>query len=171
MKVATYNRVLKDIADKDALTGILSRRRLRAEIESYIDLAERYQWELSLIFFDIDDFKEVNDHQGHAVGDRVLIEVTRIVSEMTRKTDRFGRWGGEEFIFVMLETDLNSAQSIAEKIREKIAASNFDINRNVTCSFGVVEYQAGEQLEAFVARADDALYVSKHSGKNKVTLG
>ena len=171
IKITTYNRVLKEIADKDALTGILSRRKLRNEIESFIDLAERHEWSLSLIFFDIDDFKIINDQKGHAVGDKVLIGLTRLVSGITRKTDRFGRWGGEEFIFVMLETDLDSALSIAEKIRQKIAASDFEINQQVTCSFGVVEYQAGELLEAFVTRADTAMYVSKHAGKNMVSRG
>jgi polar amino acid transport system substrate-binding protein len=158
------------MADKDALTGILSRRKLRDELENYIDLADRHGWDLSLIFFDIDDFKQVNDHKGHAVGDQVLIKVTKSVSDMTRKTDRFGRWGGEEFIFVMLETDLQAAETIAEKIRKKIEASDFAINQTVTCSFGVTEYIRGEPLEAFVSRADTALYAAKEGGKNSVTV-
>jgi polar amino acid transport system substrate-binding protein len=171
IKISTYNGVLKEIADKDALTGILSRRKLRDEIESYIELAERHGWKLSLVFFDIDDFKQVNDQKGHAVGDQVLIKVTKGVSEMTRKTDRFGRWGGEEFIFVMLETDLEAAEIIAEKIRKKIESSDFAINQTVTCSFGVTEYEAGESLESFVARADNALYTAKEGGKNSVSVG
>lgn len=170
IKISTYNGVLKEMADKDALTGILSRRKLRDELENYIDLADRHGWDLSLIFFDIDDFKQVNDHKGHAVGDQVLIKVTKSVSDMTRKTDRFGRWGGEEFIFVMLETDLQAAETIAEKIRKKIEASDFAINQTVTCSFGVTEYIRGEPLEAFVSRADTALYAAKEGGKNSVTV-
>ena len=90
---------------------------------------------------------------------------------MTRKTDRFGRWGGEEFIFVMLETDISAAESIAEKIRTKIESSDFKINQPVTCSFGVAQYEKGEQLESFVARADNALYAAKEAGKNRVNVG
>lgn len=168
IKISTYNGVLKEMADKDALTGILSRRKLRDEIENYIELAERHGWKLSLVFFDIDDFKQVNDQKGHALGDQVLIKVTKRVSDMTRKTDRFGRWGGEEFIFVMLETDLKAAEIIAEKIRKKIESSDFGVNQRITCSFGVAEFEEGESLETFVSRADNALYAAKESGKNIV---
>ncbi|MCP4598824.1 diguanylate cyclase [Neptuniibacter sp.] len=168
LRMSAYNKMLKRIAEKDALTGILSRHKLRSELEGFIDLADRHDWRLSLIFFDIDDFKLVNDQYGHAVGDRVLIELSRLVVDGSRKTDRFGRWGGEEFLFLMLETDLTSAHQIAEKIRQKISEHNFSISHLVTCSFGVAEYEKGESIEQLVNRADRALYISKQTGKNKV---
>lgn len=171
IRISTYNRVLKSIADKDALTGILSRRKLRSELESFINLSERHSWPLSLLFFDIDDFKKINDQHGHAAGDKVLIELTQLVAKSTRKSDGFGRWGGEEFLFIMLETDVDAAVNIAEKIRMKIEAFPFSLGQQITCSFGVAQFESGENLEAFVSRADTGLYEAKNSGKNCVKIG
>ncbi|WP_415891423.1 diguanylate cyclase [Neptuniibacter sp. SY11_33] len=170
LHMLSYNRMLQTIAEKDALTGILSRGKLRTELEEFTALAERHNWKLSLIFFDIDNFKGINDTYGHVKGDKVLIELTELVGGMSRKTDRFGRWGGEEFLFLMLETDLKDAGVIAEKFRKAIERYDFGLPEAVTSSFGVSQYSKGESIECWVGRADSALYRAKGEGKNCVRL-
>lgn len=166
--VMRYNRRITQLAERDELTGVLSRRKIRQELESFIELSERHDWDLSLIFFDIDDFKKINDTLGHGVGDKVLIDLAALVSDNIRKTDRFGRWGGEEFIFLILESDLAQACSTAEKLREKITHHDFEIGHAVTCSFGVAQYHKGTTIERLIDSADEAMYQAKHSGKNCV---
>jgi polar amino acid transport system substrate-binding protein len=168
VNLLSYNKQLQKLADRDSLTGILSRRKLRDELEGFVELSDRHDWPLSLIFFDIDDFKQINDSLGHAKGDNVLIDITQRVSEKTRKSDRFGRWGGEEFVFVMLESDLSHACMTAEKIRSEVAGHDFSIGRQVSCSFGVAQYQKNETIEHFMSRADEAMYLAKAKGKNCV---
>lgn len=168
--VLSYNKMLQSIAEKDALTGIMSRRKLRSELESFAGLAERHNWTLSLIFFDIDDFKQINDKYGHAAGDDVLVQLSSLITRLSRRTDRFGRWGGEEFLFLMLETDLDDAHLIADKFRAAIAKYDFEIGPSITCSFGVAQYKPGEKIEKWVGRADKALYRAKADGKNCVRL-
>ena len=168
LHVLSYNRMLQTIAEKDALTGVLSRHKVRTELEEFVALSQRHNWKLSLIFFDIDDFKVINDTYGHSAGDKVLVKLSSLISFMSRKTDRFGRWGGEEFLFLMLETDLDDAEKIAEKFRFAIAECDFGLSNEVTCSFGVAQYEADESIESWVARADMNLYRAKGDGKNCV---
>lgn len=170
IQVISYNKMLKTIAEKDALTGIFSRHKLRSELESFTELAQRHNWSLSVMFFDIDNFKQINDSLGHDVGDKVLVKLSKLISGMSRKTDRFGRWGGEEFLFIMLETDLDKAHKIAEKFRLKICQHQFGLPRPVTCSFGVAQYKHNESIEHWVSRADQAMYQAKHEGKNCVRV-
>ncbi|MDO6592488.1 diguanylate cyclase [Neptuniibacter sp. 1_MG-2023] len=170
IQVISYNKMLKTIAEKDALTGIFSRHKLRSELESFTELAKRHNWSLSVIFFDIDNFKQINDSLGHDVGDKVLLALSKLISKMTRKTDRFGRWGGEEFLFLMLETDLDKAHKIAEKFRLEICQHQFGLPMPVTCSFGVAQYKHNESIEHWVSRADKAMYQAKHEGKNCVRV-
>ncbi|WP_286237642.1 ABC transporter substrate-binding protein [Neptuniibacter halophilus] len=170
LNVLSYNKMLRTIAEKDALTGILSRHKLCAEIDSFIELAQRHNWTLSLLFFDIDDFKQINDRFGHAKGDEVLIELCELIAKSSRKTDRFGRWGGEEFLFLMLETNLDAARMIAEKFRAEVEEHDFGLDLPVTCSFGVAQFSPGETVEKWVGRADEGLYQAKAEGKNCVRL-
>lgn len=168
--VLRYNQRITELAERDELTGILSRRKTRQELEAFIALSERHDWALSLIFFDIDDFKKINDTLGHGAGDKVLIDLAALVSGEIRKTDRFGRWGGEEFIFLTLESNLEQAQGTAEKLRISIAEHDFQIGRPITCSFGVAQYQKGSTIEHLIGNADEAMYQAKHSGKNCVKV-
>ena len=170
LSMLSYNKVLKTIAEKDALTGVLSRHKLRSELDAFVELSQRHNWTLSLLFFDIDDFKKINDSLGHQVGDRVLVSLSELIAHKSRKTDRFGRWGGEEFLFLMLETDLDSAHKIADKFRQEIAQHDFGLNTDVTCSFGVAQYQRNESVEHWVSRADKAMYRAKNEGKNCVRI-
>lgn len=166
--MARYNKQITYLAERDELTGILTRRKVRQELEGFINLADRHDWSLSLIFFDIDKFKEINDTLGHSIGDQVLVNLTQLVSKNTRKTDRFGRWGGEEFIFLMMESDLDRAYSMAEKIRMTISEHDFEIGKPVSCSFGVAQYQKGESIDNLITRADEAMYEAKDRGRNCV---
>ena len=170
LNVLSYSKMLKTIAEKDALTGILSRHKLRSELEEFVELGLRHNWTLSLLFFDIDDFKKINDSLGHEKGDKVLVSLARLISSKSRKTDRFGRWGGEEFLFLMLETDLDDAHKMADKFRSEICDHKFGISKDVTCSFGVAQYQHGESIEHWVSRADKAMYRAKNEGKNCVRV-
>ncbi len=170
LQILSYSKVLKTIAEKDALTGIYSRHKLRSELESFTELAARHNWSLSVIFFDIDNFKQINDSLGHDVGDKVLVRLSKLIAGMSRKTDRFGRWGGEEFLFLMLETDLDKAHRIAEKFRVEICKYKFGLPVDVTCSFGVAQYKRDESIEHWISRADQAMYQAKHEGKNCVRI-
>ncbi len=170
LQILSYSKVLKTIAEKDALTGIYSRHKLRSELESFTELAARHNWSLSVIFFDIDNFKQINDSLGHDVGDKVLVRLSKLIAGMSRKTDRFGRWGGEEFLFLMLETDLDKAHRIAEKFRVEIFKYKFGLPVDVTCSFGVAQYKRDESIEHWISRADQAMYQAKHEGKNCVRI-
>ncbi len=170
LQILSYSKVLKTIAEKDALTGIYSRHKLRSELESFTELAARHNWSLSVIFFDIDNFKQINDSLGHDVGDKVLVRLSKLIAGMSRKTDRFGRWGGEEFLFLMLETDLDKGHRIAEKFRVEICKYKFGLPVDVTCSFGVAQYKRDESIEHWISRADQAMYQAKHEGKNCVRI-
>ena len=169
-RVLSYNRMLQTIAERDALTGVYSRNKLRSEMDNFVDLANRHHWNLSMLFFDIDGFKQINDTYGHSAGDVVLVEMTKLITKMSRKTDRFGRWGGEEFLFIMLETDFEDARKIADKFRDKIEHADLGIQNTVTCSIGVAQYIRGESIEQWVARADSAMYEAKEAGKNCVRM-
>jgi len=130
--------------------------------------AERYNTIFSIIIMDIDFFKKVNDKYGHKVGDNVLVKIAEILKKNTRNLDVLGRWGGEEFLIICTETDINKAIVIAQKIRLKIEKHNFSIAGHLTCSFGVSQYNKNDKNESTFRRADKALYKAKNSGRNKV---
>ena len=124
---------------------------------------------MSLILLDIDFFKSVNDEYGHQVGDEVLKEVSSIIMENVREHDTSVRWGGEEFLMLLPETDLEGAKIVAEKIRNTICNKKLTKNDlNVTASFGVAIMNNKDTEESFIARTDEALYEAKESGRNKV---
>ncbi|WP_158070050.1 ABC transporter substrate-binding protein [Motiliproteus sp. MSK22-1] len=166
--ISDYNRKLEILANSDQLTGIDNRYALVSKLEDQIKIASRYHRSLSLIFFDIDDFKQVNDQYGHNVGDHILQELARVISANLRDADFFGRWGGEEFLILLPELDLNSAEAGAEKLREVVSSAHFSHQQPLSCSFGVVEYRPEEKAQTFVARADKMLYRAKGAGKNCV---
>ena len=158
-------------ADIDALTTIPNRRALTRTLERALALTHRHPPRpLSVILFDLDRFKGINDTYGHPFGDTVLVMVTRIVSEQLRGSDVFGRWGGEEFMIVTPETDLEAARQLAERLRTAIAGQAILREEPVTASFGVARNLPGEALAALFARADAALYAAKDGGRNRVEL-
>ncbi|MCW8895602.1 MAG: diguanylate cyclase [Sulfurimonas sp.] len=164
-----YKNELEHLSITDSLTGIGNRRYFQQKIEEETLRAKRYVNPLSLIIFDVDHFKKVNDKYGHNVGDEVLKEYTKLVASMLRTNDIFCRIGGEEFIIILPHATKDDAKSIAEKLRVKIQESKKIIP--ITMSFGVVEYIKGEDSEAIFKRADQALYKAKDSGRNIVVTG
>jgi len=155
---------------EDTLTGIYNRRYLKDKLERHVNLAKRYERPLSVIMFDIDFFKHINDTFGHDVGDKVLIAISKVVSENIRNTDIFARYGGEEFIIVAPETTKEDAKILAEKLRSLIRNLHFEEGINVTCSFGVVSLEKPDTKETLLKRVDNALYEAKRTGRNRVVV-
>jgi diguanylate cyclase len=153
------------LALTDLLTKIHNRRSLEQLLEKEALRAERYGRNLSIILFDLDNFKAINDTYGHATGDDILRASANIVQANLRKGDELGRWGGEEFMVVCPEANSGQAFKVAERLREAIETGPWPI-RSVTASFGVAQKQTGELLSSLYERADQALYAAKHAGKN-----
>ncbi len=164
-----YKQELENLTVTDPLSGINNRRYFQTKIVDEISRANRYKHPLSLIIFDIDFFKRVNDQHGHDVGDEVIKEYSKFISQMLREEDYFCRIGGEEFSIILPHIDKGKAYKVAEKIRESVEAHKEVLP--ITMSFGVVEYQTGEDAEATFQRADKALYKAKESGRNRVKIG
>ncbi|MBF0458874.1 MAG: diguanylate cyclase [Nitrospirae bacterium] len=161
-------KMFQNLATKDGLTNIYNRKKFEDELDKEIERSLRYNNFLSLIIFDIDHFKSVNDTYGHQTGDYVLKEITSLVSENVRKYDMFARYGGEEFVILTPETNLAGAKELAEKLRERIQDYEFKEVGRVTCSFGVSEYVKQEDPAGFIKKADYALYIAKNKGRNRV---
>ncbi len=161
---------LEKRANLDALTGALNRGAFEDLYKSF-EIGKYFQ-PVSLILFDIDDFKKVNDTFGHNVGDKVLRTISETVKKQIRRSDLFVRWGGEEFLVVLPHTDLNGARVVAEKIRKAIASLKIPELRGkkVSASFGVTSILSDEPIEDAVFRADVALYRAKKLGKNRVEV-
>ena len=159
------------LSTTDRLTGLSNRLRLEVALEQEWARCERTQACFSLILLDIDKFKSVNDTHGHQVGDTVLVELAKILTDNIRKTDVVGRWGGEEFLIVCIDTTADAAAVIAEKIRSTMAAQDIAIAGPKTGSFGVTSYCPGDNIKSMMRRADDALYRAKEAGRNRIELG
>ncbi len=130
----------------------------------------RHHITFSMIIFDIDNFKSVNDTHGHLVGDEVIKSIATISSKSTRDSDIFARWGGEEFTILLPETKLDAAALVAEKLRAAIYAYDYGEPEQISCSFGVAEYILGDEIDTLISNADEALYFAKENGKNQVAI-
>lgn len=158
------------LTEVDRLTQLFNRLKLDSVIKYEIERTKRSLSPLSIILMDIDHFKLVNDNFGHIVGDEVLKEVAKIIKESIRKVDTAGRWGGEEFMIVLPDSDLDGGRILAEKIRTKIESNDFSKVGRLTASFGVAEFKDGISEIEFVNRADNAMYQAKNQGRNKVCV-
>lgn len=159
---------LDDLATRDQLTGAWNRRRFDEALAVGMAHARRYGQPLSLIMFDIDHFKNVNDTHGHLAGDDLLAALATYVSANIRDTDMLARWGGEEFMLIAPGIDEEGAVRQAEKLRALIEHGNFGAVGQITCSFGVTQFRAGDKPDDFTGRADTAMYVAKQTGRNRV---
>lgn len=168
VELKRVNTDLKVLATTDSLTELYNRGYLNTHIEREIARIERYKPPLSIINFDIDKFKRINDTLGHLTGDNILIELSDLCQSKIRKSDILARWGGDEFIILVPGIDLKSAVSLAEKLRKNIEEHPFEIEFKVTCSFGVTQYIEGEGKDNFINRSDKALYEAKNQNRNKV---
>ena len=165
--IANESKVNEQAANLDGLTQIYNRSKFNKEFK--ITSANLINdEEFSIILFDIDKFKEVNDTYGHLVGDDVLIKLSALVKTHTRESDIFARWGGEEFMILLRGVKLTKAIEIAEYLRSIIEVEHFDEVNNITCSFGVSSYKVGDNINSITSRADTALYEAKETGRNKV---
>ena len=161
------NLELQNRASYDALTKIYNRVSFESELAKELKDALRYEKQFSLIMFDIDHFKNVNDTYGHDVGDIILRELTSLVGGAIRETDFFARWGGEEFM-IITHADIAQSEAFAEKLRELVESHDFTEVKSVTSSFGVAQYRKHDTKESIVKRCDEMLYSAKNSGRNCV---
>jgi len=162
---------LERLASIDKLTGAYNRRMIDEFMKKEVSLHVRDSKNLSLIMADIDHFKAVNDTYGHQAGDVVLSDVGRIISSAIRKSDIFGRYGGEEFIIICPNTSSEQALVLAEKIREEIESFSFAEVGHKTISLGISTLIANDKVENIIKRADDALYIAKNEGRNRAVVG
>jgi diguanylate cyclase (GGDEF)-like protein/PAS domain S-box-containing protein len=167
-KILKEKENYKLLSEFDDLTGIYNSRAYKAKFHEAFNTAMRYGRPLSLIMFDIDKFKDINDDLGHQAGDIILKEISAAVKENLRTADYFARIGGEEFMIISLETNLNNAKEFAERLRLKIENHNFSTGNKITCSFGVVSLDKNDTEESLKYRVDLALYKAKETGRNKV---
>ncbi len=159
---------ITEIATYDSLTGAYNRSTMNELLAYELERSKRKNKPLSIIFLDIDDFKSINDRYGHEKGDLVLKKVVELMGERLRKSDRLGRWGGEEFLIMLPEANGEEAVSVAEKLRKVISLDAYNIPSTVTGSFGVATREDDENIESMIARADSCLYKAKKEGKNRV---
>lgn len=161
----------EDLSRRDPLTGLYNRRGFFELAEPIWSTAERSCRPLILIMLDLDHFKQINDQHGHAAGDHVLVETAHMLTQVCRAGDILARWGGEEFILLLPETDLEQARAFAERVRQLIEALHLSVAQEkitVTASFGVVKRDRQLCLEELINNADEWLYKAKQSGRNKV---
>lgn len=161
---------LHTLATTDSLTSVYNRYKISEELDIELARAKRYEGSFSFIMLDIDFFKDVNDNYGHDMGDRVLQELSKIILNLIRESDRFGRWGGEEFVIISPYTKKDKVLQFANKIREAVENYIFTNINQITISAGVTIYTKGDIKENILKRADEALYESKENGRNRVTF-
>lgn len=166
--VVRQNRRLDELAQTDSLTGLLNRRAFLPKFEEEIDRFGRYGSPLTVLLIDVDFFKSINDTLGHNAGDQVLKGIADILMGQTRKTDLCVRWGGEEFLVLARETDINRAAALAENLRHKVETHDFGFDRQVTVSIGVAAACMQCNADSMVHEADNALYSAKRKGRNRV---
>ncbi len=164
------SKELEVLSVTDPLTNTYNRVKIDRVFSREITLSERYQHPLSIFMIDIDYFKNVNDSCGHWVGDQVLVKFAALLKDNLRSNDFLGRWGGEEFLVICPSTSLKETGLVAEKLRKLIEEADFSPAKQITASFGVAEWKKGDSQESLVSKADYAMYLSKHKGRNRVTL-
>lgn len=159
---------VKNFATLDALTGILNRGHMEKRIREELARGNRYGFPISLILFDIDHFKQINDVFGHDIGDVVLKKMVDTVAGRIRETDALGRWGGEEFMLLMPYTDAKNADLVAQKLCRSLGWVDHGECGKITASFGVAQWINNESFAELYKRLDNALYAAKSAGRNRV---
>ncbi|MCX7982489.1 MAG: GGDEF domain-containing protein [Syntrophales bacterium] len=162
---------VKRIMNTDHLTGILNRRAFEKSLKREISFAIRHKMPLSIIMIDIDHFKKINDTYGHETGDLVLKRFAITIQKSLREEDILGRFGGEEFILALPNTNSEHALDASERIRQKIEQKKIRyIRGNITASFGITEFSPSDDIRSLLKRADDALYEAKRNGRNRCEI-
>ncbi|RXJ65639.1 GGDEF domain-containing protein [Halarcobacter ebronensis] len=171
--IKNYSRKLEYLSQYDTLTKIPNRRDFEEKLNNHIFLQKRRANEIGLIFFDVDNFKLINDRLGHQTGDFVLRRVANILKNSVRKSDLIARWGGEEFIIALIDSSLDDCMKLAEKIRAELE-HDYELkdicSYSVTASFGLTMVTEEDTKDRVLSRVDEAMYKSKDEGKNKITF-
>ena len=167
-RVMAEKDAITKVAQKDELTQIYNRSKFNLILSVSLRNAEIYNEPFTVILFDIDYFKKVNDQYGHNVGDHVLVQLTALIKSQLRSHDTFARWGGEEFIILSKPATENDSYLLAHRLRKYIESFPFDVIEKLTCSFGVSEFSKNDTAKSVIQRADNALYQAKKEGRNKV---
>ena len=168
-EVKTKKR-LKNLAMTDMLTKVLNRYAIDKEIDYHLSLAQREKTSFSVLMFDLDHFKNINDKFGHYTGDIVLKYTTKLLNAKIRKIDKIGRWGGEEFIVILHGVSKTSALQKAEELRRLIEDNIIENKYHITVSIGVTSYEEGDTRDTLIKRVDTALYKAKEQGRNRVVV-
>jgi len=161
---------LAKLAAKDGLTGVWNRRSLDDDISLIISKHQRKPIKASLIIMDLDHFKNINDTYGHGVGDEILIKIAALLRSIVRTSDQIYRYGGEEFILIAEDADINDAAILAETIRSRVEKSRLFEKQSVTISLGVAELSQATSAQSWLDLADEALYRAKNAGRNQFCL-
>jgi diguanylate cyclase (GGDEF)-like protein/PAS domain S-box-containing protein len=167
----TDQKRIEELSVTDTLTGLNNRLKIDELLAAQMERHERHGLKFSVLLLDVDNFKHVNDNFGHDVGDKLLKDLANVLKSNVRKIDTVGRWGGEEFVVICENTSSANAYVLAEKLRTVIAETDFGVVGQKTVSIGISELYDGDSLSTIFKRADQALYVAKHNGKNQVMVG
>lgn len=167
-EIRRKNQQLNIISELDSLTGLKNRRAIDRLIKNELDRSSRYGTPISILLIDVDHFKRVNDTYGHNIGDVVLSEISQLLKENVRSTDSVSRWGGEEFLILAANINLQETLKFGEKIRRKIEEFNFTEIEGLTVSIGISQHRPGETFNKLYERVDEALYSAKDKGRNRV---
>lgn len=159
---------LTRISITDPLTGIYNRLKFNEQLQQWIEYCNRYDSQICLVMFDLDDFKQVNDLYGHLMGDKVILDIVATIKKIIRKTDMFARWGGDEFMLLLPNTDILQARELVERLRAFTQVDKNNQAPQITCSFGLVQLKRSEKLDDLLVRVDNLLYIAKQNGKNTV---
>ena len=172
LKIA--KKLAEELALKDELTGLNNRRAFFDQGNHVFKQAVRFEHPISVIMMDIDYFKNINDSYGHSAGDKVLQSITKLLKDMIREVDIAGRMGGEEFAFILAETDIDEAIKLAERLKLKVENTTVEYKEQtiqITASLGICSCSVkNETLETLLTKADDALYIAKRNGRNQIKI-
>ncbi|MCK5221072.1 MAG: GGDEF domain-containing protein, partial [Candidatus Aminicenantes bacterium] len=170
---AKAHQKLEEAATLDPLTSLNNRRKMIEVLEGELIRSERTNKPFCIVMCDIDHFKKFNDTHGHDCGDFVLVEISKLIKKSIRKQDYVGRWGGEEFLMLYPETEIDGGTIVTEKVRSMIENTVYNFNNialGVTATFGVAAYSRGKSIDSVIKEADDALYLGKQQGRNQVVI-
>ena len=167
-KMGEEKIVIEQKAYRDGLTNIFNRHKFDELFVVELERVKRYKFPMSIAILDIDHFKQFNDNYGHLIGDEVLVMMADNLANKLRKSDIYARWGGEEFVILFTETKLDDAIICSNNIRKNIEELEHKTAGKITVSFGVTQYQENDTIESLFKRCDDALYIAKENGRNRV---
>ena len=152
---------LSELANKDSLTNIFNRRKIEELCETELLRNKRYKENFSIIFFDVNSFKIINDSLGHHLGDEVLVKISNVIEKNIRSIDSLGRWGGDEFLIILPQTNLSQTKNIISHLEKQLTKIQYSKSINVTCSFGIASCEQNDTLDSLLKKADESMYEEK----------